>query len=256
MKKKTQKRTLILRLMLLIIGTGLLTNVIFMYRVANPTIGFTLQAALAVGIILYAFLFNQISRISKKIHIMIGTLCLIPFTFVLFLLIYGNVSNVEYDEDVVIVLGAGIHGETVSRPLAHRLNTAIAYWERNPNAYIVVTGGLGNRAMITEAEAMARYLIRGGVPPEQILLEELSTSTYENLKFAQEILDEQFPNGFRAVLITNDFHIYRAVRTARYLGIDVARKGAYTDWYTWPVNYLREMLAVIDLWFFPMGNYE
>ena len=241
----------ILRIALGLIGILLLLNVAFMYRVANPTIGFTLQVVISVGLILYAILFN---RISKRLHIIAGTLCLVPVTLILFLFIYGNVSNVDYSEDVVIVLGAGIHGETVSRPLARRLDAAIRYWNRNPDAYIVVTGGLGNRAVITEAEAMARYLIRGGVPQARILLEDESTSTYENLIFASEILDDHFPTEYRAVVITNDFHIYRAVRTARSVGLDVSRVGAYTDWYTWPVNYLREMLAVINLWISPTSD--
>jgi len=216
-----------------------------MFRVANPTIGFTLQAVLGAGVLLYAIL---LPRIPKKVHVIAGILCLIPLVFVLFLFVYGNTSNVDYTEDVVIVLGAGVMGETVSRPLAHRLDAAARYWEQNPAAYIIVTGGLGNRATITEAEAMARYLIRIGVPEDRILLEELSTSTYENLIFANAILTEHFPDGFRAVLVTNDFHIYRSVQTARVIGLDVTRIGAYTDWYTWPVNYLREMLAVVNHW--------
>ena len=252
MQEKKRTHRIIIRLILLLAGMWLMANVAFMYMVANPTIGFTLQALISIGLILYAIFFHYIPR---KIHVVIGILCLIPTIFVLFLFTYGNVSNADHTEDVVIVLGAGINGETVSRPLAHRLDAAIDYWQQNPDAYIVVTGGLGNRAVITEAEAMAHYLIRGGVPEARILLEDRSTSTYENLLFAREILDEHFPEGFRAVLITNDFHIYRAVRTARAVGIDVGRVGAYTDWYTWPVNYLREMLAVANLWISPASTY-
>jgi len=214
--------------------------------VANPTIGFVMQAVISVCLILYALFFR---RIPKKIHALAVILCLIPVVFALFLGIYGNVSNVDYSEDAVIVLGAGVHGETVSKPLARRLDAAINYWEQNTDSRIVVCGGLGNRAAITEAEAMARYLTARGVPMESILLEDQSTSTYENLSFAQEILNDNFPDGFRAVIITNDFHIYRALRTAQHIGIPAGHVGAYTDWYTWPANYLREMLAVINMWF-------
>jgi len=235
----------IFRIVLIVLGLLALENAVFLFRVSNPTIGFALQLILALCVIAYAIFFN---RIHRKIHIGLWLSCLIPITFVAFLFIYGNVSNATHEEDVVIVLGAGIIGETVTRPLGHRLNAAFAYWQQNPEAYIIVTGGLGNRATITEAEAMARFLYRRGVPREKILLEELSTSTYENLTFAKEILDAHFPDGFNAVLITNDFHIYRAVQTARTVGLDVTRKGAYTDWYTWPVNYLREMLAVVNMW--------
>jgi len=204
-----------------------------------------MQGLISICLMLYAIFFN---KIPKKIHILTTSLCLIPAVFALFLFAYGNMSNVDYTEDVVIVLGAGVNVEAVSRPLANRLNAAIDYWEQNPNAYIIVCGGLGNRAVITEAEAMARFLIARGVPPDQILLEDMSTSTYENLAFAKIILNEHFPHGFRAVLITNDFHIYRAVRTARHVGLDVSHVGAHTNVSTWPVNYLREMLAVMHMW--------
>jgi len=239
----------ILRFIILLIGLFLLTNVAWMWRVTatNPTVGFTIQAVISVCLILYALLFRKIPKI---LHIAIGILCLIPVVFALFLGFYGNVSNTDHTEDVVIVLGAGVHGERVSAPLARRLDTAIAYWNENPNAIIIVTGGLGNRASITEAEAMSRYLIARGIPPDRILLEDRSTTTYENLVFANEILSARFPDGFRSVLITNDFHIYRAVGTARQAGLDPNRLGAPTDWVTQPVNYFREMLAVLNFWLF------
>jgi len=237
----------IIRVTLFILGILLLLNTVLVLQVSNPTIGFALQGALSVFMMTYAVFFT---KISNKIHITMGTLCLIPAALVVFLFVYGNTSNVNYTEDVIIVLGAGVRGENVTRPLARRLDEAFYHWQTNPDVYVVVTGGLGSRATITEAEAMARYLAARGMPRERILLEELSTSTYENLKFAKAILEDYFPHGFSAVVITNDFHIYRAVRTARNVGLDVSRRGAYTDWYSWPVNYLREMLAVVNMWVF------
>jgi uncharacterized SAM-binding protein YcdF (DUF218 family) len=236
----------IIRIILFVIGALGLANAAIILPVVNPTIGWYAQAALSVGLILYAIL---IKRIPRWLHITAASLCVIPIAFTLFLGIYGNVNNADYNEDAVIVLGAGVRGETVSRILARRLDAALAYWEQNPDAYIVVTGGLGNRASITEAEAMARYLIARGVPQEQIMLEDRSTSTYENLTFAKELLDERFPDGFRAVVVSNDFHMYRARRLARQVGIEATHLGAKTDWYTWPPNYLREMLAVVNAWF-------
>lgn len=236
-----------IRIVLILAGLLSLANVAIVLNVSNPTIGFAIQGALSLFLIAYGIVFN---KIPKKVHIAAGVACLFPAVLVLFLGIYGNTSNVDYTEDVVIVLGAGVRGESVTRPLARRLDAAIHYWRQNPDAYIITTGGLGNRATITEAEAMARYLERRGVPRQRILLEEHSTSTYENLKFARAILDEHFPGGYQAVLITNDFHLYRAVQTARSVGLYVNRRGAYTDWYSWPVNYLREMLAVLNFWVF------
>ena len=84
-----------------------------------------------------------------------------------------NISNVQYDEDAIIVLGAGIRGEQVTRILANRLNTAIEYHKKNPSAKIIVTGdqGQGRREFIPESLAMKRYLIAIGIP-EEIIFEE------------------------------------------------------------------------------------
>jgi len=238
----------IIRIALFVFGALLLVNAIILWSMINPTIGWYLQVAISLAIITYAALFNKIPR---KLHFAALALSLIPLLFASFLAIYGNTSRVDHEEDAVIVLGAGVQGERVTRILAHRLNAALAYWEQNPDAYIVVTGGLGNRATITEAEAMARFLVERGIPQERILLEDQSTSTYENLLFADAILGEQFPQGYRAVVVSNDFHMYRAVRTARQAGLEVGHIGARTDWYTWPVNYIREMVAVVNAW---LGN--
>ena len=237
----------ILKILLIAAGALSLLNVVLLYFVSNPNIGFVIQAVLSLALIAYGCLLH---KIPKKIHAVVGILALFPVALVLFLFIYGNVSDADFTEDVVIVLGAGLRGEEVGRPLARRLDAAIVYFNRNPEAYIIVTGGLGERARITEAEAMRRYLVARGVPEERIIKEDQSTSTYENLLFAKAILDERFPAGYSSVLITNDFHIYRAVGTARQVGLEVSRIGAYTDWYTWPVNYLRETLAVLNFWVF------
>jgi len=237
----------IIRIILALAALLLMLNAAMLLRISNPTIGFLLQGLVSLFVMAYAILFN---KIPKRVHFAMGGLALIPIVFVAFLFVYGNTSNVTGNEDVVIVLGAGVRGESVTRPLARRLDAAFYHWQEHPHMYIAVTGGLGSRATITEAEAMARYLVARGMPRERIILEELSTSTYENLKFAYGILAEYFPHGFSAVVVTNDFHIYRAVRTARAVGLDVTRLGAYTDWYSWPVNYLREMLAVVNFWVF------
>jgi len=236
-----------MRILLLILGIMSLINVVLLLRASNPSIGVIMQICISIFFIVYALLFN---RIPNKIHITMGISCLLPAALMLFLFIYGNVSTVDYNEDVIIVLGAGVVGENVTRPLANRLDAAFYYWQKNPDAYIIVCGGLGSRAVITEAEAMARFLTARGVPRERILLEERSTSTYENLTFAKKILDEHFQDGFRAVLVTNDFHLYRAIRIARNNGIYVNRLGAYTNWFSRPVYYIRETMAVINMWLF------
>lgn len=229
------------------VGSLLALNMLALYTIMRANFVFHILMLLAICLIAYAIF---LPKFPKKVHIAATAIIMIPIVFASFLMIYGNTSNIDHTEDVVIVLGAGVRGETVTRILAHRLRTAADYWHKNPEAYIVTTGGLGDRATITEAEAMARFLVDLGVPREKILLEDRSTSTYENLKFANEIITEHMGEDFRAVIISNDFHLYRAGLIARDAGIYARRKGAPTDWYTWNINYTREMMAIINQWFF------
>ncbi|MCL2610304.1 MAG: YdcF family protein [Defluviitaleaceae bacterium] len=229
------------RIAIKILGVLAFINLLTMPFTARIALAAILQALLLISICLYALFFD---KLSKLVHIVVIVGFSVPLIFAVFLGVYGNRSTATFDEDVVIVLGAGIIGEELSQHLAKRLNRAIYYFERNPNVYIIVCGGLGDRATITEAEAMARHLYERGVPRERILLEKLSTSTLENLIFAQEILNEYFPEGFNAVLISSDFHMFRAVRMARSIGMDVNHLGAPTPVFLLAENYLREMLAV------------
>jgi len=241
------KRTLIKTALIFLGSLSLINVIISAFLVTSIHLGYFLQAAVSAVFIIYGVF---IDKISIKIHILATTVCLLAAVFIIFLAAYGKTSNVDYTEDAVIVLGAGLRGDNeVSPHLAWRLISAVDYFKENPDALIIVCGGLGAGRVITEAEAMERFLVANGIPLESIIREDKSTSTYENLAFAKEILTGYFPDGFRAVLITSDFHVFRAVQVADSLEITVNRRGAKTPWATLPLNYLREMTAVLHMWF-------
>jgi len=234
-----------MRKVLFITGSLLLLDVVPLLLWANFHAGLALQAVLSVAVLVYAFFFDKIGR---KAHITAGFVCCIPLIFVAFLAIYGNIDNTDYNEDALIVLGAGIKGKTVRGSLEKRLDKAVGYYGKNPKAVIVVCGGQGPEEEITEALAMERYLVEKGVPKGSIIREEKSTSTYENLAFAKELLDIRFSQGFSSLVVTSDYHVYRAVKTAALTGVASNHIGACTTWYTIPSNYFREMLAVVKIW--------
>ena len=219
-------------------------NAIILPFLSNFHLGVILQILVSLALLVYAFRYKKIKR---KVHAFIGVVCCIPLVFSFFLAIYGNNDNPGYSENAVIVLGAGIDGETVLGGLAKRLDEAALYYGKNPEAVIVVCGGQGPQEDITEALAMERYLIDKGVPKEVIMKEEQSTSTYENFSFAKTILDERFPQGFSSVLVTSDYHVYRAKCIAEKAGVPANHIGSPTTWYVIPSNYLREMLAVTSI---------
>lgn len=162
---------------------------------------------------------------------------------------YGVRDTVDYSEDVLIVLGAAVHGQTPSLALSYRLDAAAEYLGKNKNAYVIVTGGQGPQEDITEAAAMEKYLVEKGIASERIIKEEKATSTSENYRYSKEIIDNRFPSAKIATL-TNDFHMYRAKNIARLAGVDTAAFHAKTPKRGIAAMYLRELMAIVKLWVF------
>jgi len=196
----------------------------------------------------YGFFFDKLKK-QKWLTASICTVIFAVLGFSVFLFAYGRRSTTTFDEDVAIVLGAGIRDGEARGMLALRLDTAVYYHRHNPNALIIVSGGLGHREVITEAEAMASYLIGRGVNPDVILLEGLAYSTYSNMRYSRKILDLEFGSPPRAVVITSDFHIFRSVRFAQQVGIyNVTFHSSGTPWLSVPFAYAREVASVVKMW--------
>ncbi|MBQ2841807.1 MAG: YdcF family protein [Clostridia bacterium] len=163
------------------------------------------------------------------------------------LAIYGGRDNACFKEDAVIVLGKGLDGDKVPPNLAKRLDKAIDYHKKNPRALIVVSGGKGNDEKLSEAQAMFDYLVSKGIPEEIIIKEDKSTTTYENFVFSTEIIREKLGENYSLAFISNRFHIYRAERLAKSIGINAMHLGAGIQWHTVPANYLREISVLFGL---------
>lgn len=119
--------------------------------------------------------------------------------------------------DVAVVLGAGVWNGQPSPALRERLDVAVGLWNDNLVKTFVCTGGVGDDPR-SEASVCAEYLQKHGIPTGQIILEEASTSTWENLVNAKPILAERH---FQKVLIvTSGFHLKRALVQAHDLGIE------------------------------------
>nr|WP_240496537.1 ElyC/SanA/YdcF family protein [Streptomyces torulosus] len=101
-----------------------------------------------------------------------------------------------------------------------------------PRVVFVVSGGQGDDEVRSEADAMADYLRGRGVPADQIVREDRSVNTGQNLRFSAALVDGTTP-GHRATVVTSGFHVYRTTLLARR--VDVPR-----SWWTMPAdsNYL------------------
>ena len=185
-------------------------------------------------------------RIPRWIRITFRSL--VAAGIVLLLILEGMIfsrfhATAETGADYVIVLGAQWKTTGPSYVLQKRLDKAVAYLNANPETKVIVSGGQGYNEPISEAEGMKEYLTDAGIDPERILTEDASTNTTQNLVYSGELLDK---SEDRVVVITNNFHMFRALAIAKkqgYLHVEGLSAGTYP--LTVPNNLLREAFGVV-----------
>ncbi len=116
--------------------------------------------------------------------------------------------------DCIIVLGAKVNGTQPSGALSQRIDAAYRYLSANPDTPCIATGGQGEDEGISEAECIRRGLMSLGISEERIIMEEAATDTATNFTNSFDLLPEGAEN---IGVVTNDFHILRALMTAREL---------------------------------------
>ncbi len=178
--------------------------------------------------------------------------------FLLWLLSLGGMMTLMFSEHdgpppvrgaTVIVLGAGLKdGKHLSLILESRLKKTLELARRDPSLHIIVSGGRGSDEQLSEAAAMQQYLLAHGVSSAKIQLENRSTTTQENLQFTRQLLLQQGPLPQSLVLLTSDFHLYRAKQIALRQGLVVTGIRAQTPpWVL--INYaIREYFALLKFW--------
>lgn len=147
------------------------------------------------------------------------------------------------DLDVIIVLGAQIRETGPTVVLRWRLDAAYEYLVANPDTRCIVSGGQGENEPRPEADAMRDYLVEAGIAPDRIVTERTSRNTVENIRNSMELFDAQNES---AGIVTNDFHMYRALAIAKKQGIAGAQGiSAESLLLFLPNNMLRECAGVL-----------
>lgn len=161
---------------------------------------------------------RKIVKIVKIISFTAMSAVLLSFLIIEGLILAHKGGTEAPDADILIVLGAGLHGDQPSLTLSSRLKVALDYLNEHPTAVAVLTGGQGTGETVTEASAMAKWLTDRGVSPRRLYLEEQATDTRENLRFSKALMETQGLSGKVAVL-SNSFHLYRAKLLAGQAGL-------------------------------------
>ena len=132
------------------------------------------------------------------------------------LIISGMNAMAPPGMDYLLVLGASVYADGPSPALTRRVNAVMDCLDQHPDAVIIASGGQGHSEPISEAQCIRDELIKRGVDPGRILMEDKSTNTQENMEFSKALIDR--PDAAVGV-VTNNFHIWRSLQHARRAGL-------------------------------------
>lgn len=183
--------------------------------------------------------------------VLIGTFF---FAIMFGLVMVGAHDVIRGDPQVMIILGCRVMpGGEPSILLQDRLDTALDYLDDHPDMTVVVSGGQGSNEPTSEAACMADYLEEHGVDSDQILLEDQSSNTKENLIYSRELLEEHGIVVLRdeVLVVSNGFHLTRAQMLAERYGYkSVSALAAPTSHIPSRIQmYIREPLALVKSFF-------
>lgn len=190
----------------------------------------------------------KLTLFSADTVLLFGYVSFLFVSYALYGFLYGRLTTWRR-ADFVIVLGSGLlDGGRVPPLLASRLERGRKVYarlarRRRADPFLIVSGGKGDNEQISEARAMAGYLIERGFPADRLILEDQSGSTEENIEFSRAIMERTRP-GARCVIVTSGYHALRAGIIASGLGVRGQVAGAPTARYYRPSAMLREFAAM------------
>ncbi|MBR2810347.1 MAG: YdcF family protein [Solobacterium sp.] len=218
-----------------------LLSMLFGILIGAGEIAFIFAAISTYG----AYQANIIYRLITAFGCAVFYLSVVFVCFMIYTLFIQIIPHVR-DFDYLVVHGCGLlGGERVSKLLSDRLDKAIKVYRKDKTKpKIIASGGQGPDEKVSEAKAMAKYLAAHGVNPEDIIEEDRSMDTRENIINSKKIIDAQ-EGRKRTALISSNYHVYRCLVLAKQEGLRCTGIGSHVAWYYWPSALIREFVAVI-----------
>ncbi len=235
---------------------------------------FWLMAAAFFGLVAWESRYGHLHdrRLPLWISVPVATVfatAAVIFCVVGVLVFLGAAASDTPGLDYVIVLGAKVQPQGISNSLRKRLDRAVEYSRENPGTIFILSGGQGADEPVSEAQAMYDYMVYNGVPGSRLVMEEISTSTVENLAYSKVVIDrlEQekeaaagrepvslVPGPFLVVearpiqvgVLTSSYHVFRARRIAEKWGLkNIHGISAQPDLILFPHLCVRECIAIL-----------
>ncbi|MBR6233065.1 MAG: YdcF family protein [Erysipelotrichaceae bacterium] len=157
----------------------------------------------------------------------------------------------DYDRDYMIILGCAMFKDGTPTPLLRaRIDAALDFYHKQLNATgkklkFITSGGQGSNEIFSESLCMKKYLMKKGIQEDEILEEDRSTTTYENMLYSKKLIEDELPKA-KVSFSTNNFHVFRAGLFARRVKMRATGIGSKTKWYFWPNAAVREFVGLLS----------
>ena len=226
------------------------------YFLKFHALGYGFSALVCCGIIAI-IVFYQVTRMLlprfpvgmlwlRRFFTVCLVLGLLAFAITEAVIIRASFGSPKEQVEYMVVLGAKVRITGPSASLWDRIYGAYEYMQAHPNVIAIVSGGQGEDEPMTEAQAMCDELVKLGIAPERIWLEEKATSTWENINFALDLVEEK--TGTRPAklgVVSSEYHLFRASLFAKACNVGFVGIPAHTSRASQMVNhFLREVAGV------------
>lgn len=161
-----------------------------------------------------------LKKLISTFLVIILILASIPVLINAYIISYSSqyiLSPEEYEKmkfDCVLVLGAGVWGDSPSHMLEERLNKGIEVYNSNCTNRLLMSGDHGKKEY-DEVNVMKDFAINKGAVAEEVFMDHAGFSTYESMYRSRDVFEVE-----SVVIITQRYHLYRAIYDARKLGLD------------------------------------
>lgn len=167
-------------------------------------------------------------------------------------LLLCNLARPSKKQTYIVVLGSGLIDGQVPPLLAGRIDKAIQFYNKQKQKRqppkLVMSGGQGADEPLPEARAMRLYALQKGIPSEDILIEDQSVNTLQNMSFSRKIMEEDAAGApFRCIYSTSNYHLLRAGIYAKKADLRMDGIGSKTAFYYLPNALLREYIAFLRM---------
>ena len=158
----------------------------------------------------------------------------------------------KYDKDYILILGCQIKKDGTLTPLLKaRADRAIEFSKMQKentgkNIVFIPSGGKGTDEVIAEAQAVKNYLMEQGIKEENIIVEDKSKNTYENVKLSDKIIRERNKDA-KVAFSTTNYHVFRGGAIAKEQNLNYEGIGAKTKTYFWINAFIREYITTLFL---------